>query len=177
MNNFMVKLVLFFTLALLVLIGLMHFLPGAYEPLAVQHPTIDTILKSSGDRTHPKFLLVGFLMGFLFISIMASCVILGYLKRGALGRLAPWLIGGFVVYQLIFLALVLSYAGYQPGPESAFFLGFPNPTAWMIYGIWMFPFCFILFFMKNFDSWFVTREDLDRFNQLLKNRDAGKDGA
>ena len=90
----------------------------------------------------------------------------------AQGQSSVWLLGGFVAYALVFTAVIYSYQRYDPGNVQNFFGGFPLPTAWLVYGVWLFPWFFIAVLVIMFDRSFLTQSDLDRFHALVqKSRD------
>ena len=150
-------------------------LPGSGAPMAGVHPEFNTMLKSSSDPKTPGLIFAGYALGSLFILTLCSFVVLGQLKKGTLGKVKIPLLGLMALYLTIFLLLMTSYANYESGPDAVFFGGFPTPSAWMIYGMWGCPLLLILLFMFSFDSWFVTSEDMSRFQQLLEARDQGED--
>ena len=56
-----------------------------------------------------------------------------------------------------------------------FLLGFPLPTAVMLYGIWGVPLIFVLFFVIRFDQWILKPEELERFETLLAEKRESQD--
>ena len=75
-------------------------------------------------------------------------------------------------YILIFFLLLRSYWQYVEVSEPSHFLGFPAPTAWMVYGIYFFPFIFTALYVLNFNSWVLTEEELVRFHKLVEEKSA-----
>lgn len=146
----------------------LYSLPGALEPTANVHPEIASMLESNLDGRQPQYLLAGYGLGLCFLLVMTACVLLGMQKQGQLGWIGHSLLVGFALYLLIYSRLVWSYAHYQAAPDAFFSMGFPQPTSWMIYGIWLFPYLFILLYSLTFNRWFVTAQDLARFKELLE---------
>jgi len=49
------------------------------------------------------------------------------------------MIGASLVYAATFIALAVSYSRYAEEGFTGTVLGFPPPTAWMVYGMWHIP--------------------------------------
>lgn len=169
----LLHLLLILCVILLLLIGVVSVLPQAGEAPASANPEFSSLLRSNESFAgQPGVLGFGYVMGILMMAAMAVCVLVGIRKNGKLGTLGRWLIGGFVAYALVFTALVYSYRQYDPGNVQNFFGGFPLPTAWLVYGVWLFPWFFIAVLVIMFDRSFLTQSDLDRFHALVqKSRD------
>ncbi len=112
-------------------------------------------------------LWVAFVMSLLILAMMATCVWIGLGKRGSGTPLSRRMMIGFGGYGIVFAALTATYARYAGDTEVPFFGGFPLPTAWMIYGVWLFPILFVALYMTMFDRWVLTDDDLARFKQLV----------
>ena len=100
-----------------------------------------------------------------------SCLLLGMRKRSGLGPVArPLLLAGLAWFA-VWTGLFWSYYKYMTEDGSSFVLGLPTPTAWMLYGAWPYPVLFALYFVYIFHDWFLRKEDLQRFQQLLRERE------
>jgi hypothetical protein len=138
--------------------------------------------QSHGD-THPKFasmeyggpatdrppfvLWLGWGFGVLEIAFFVAMIALGASRRGSLRGLGLPLIVAGVAYAAVWTALVLAYRVYASGDESAIFLGFPAPTAWMLFAIWPLPMIFVLFYTVGFERWVATPQDLVEIEERL----------
>ncbi len=169
MSRVVFRLFLARVVALLLIIGVSFLMPGATQPTAQVHPGAGSLLLSSGSlAVRPEVLGLGYVMGVLMIAIMAVAVWIGLRKRDGATPLNRWMMAAFAGYALVFTALVAAYASYTGSPEAVFFAGFPAPTAWMIYGMWLFPLVFVGLYMALFDRWVLTDQDLARFDDLVK---------
>ena len=92
-----------------------------------------------------------------------------------MGPLGAWLVAGFLGLGLLFTVLVSSYARYAGGVETRLFLGLPPPTAWMLYGVWLFPLLIILVCMFHFDRYF-SKDDERAFEALIRKKRSEKEG-
>ena len=169
-----------FLLALLLLIGFSFFSADAFRLSSTVHPlnpAADAIslLKSSKDVSGPIW--KGFLMSILILGIMACCILLGVSKGDKIGPYFRWISLGFVFIGVIFLALTLSYSTYTGADSTTFFGGYPSPTAWMIYGVWIAPLALIFLFSFTFDRWFLKPEDLQNFRELVEASSEEEGGA
>lgn len=134
----------------------------------VPHPQFKTMLHAGdgGPRFKPIWPLAT-VFGLSQVALFVVLLALGGRKQEKLGPLkVPLLVGG-IFFAGAFLAMVLTYRSYVDATEHALFLGFPIPTAWMMYGVWLVPLVFMLVYLFTFDSWFYTDEDRKRFEQLL----------
>ncbi len=169
----LIHLLLILSVVLLLLIGVVSTLPQAGEAPASANPEFSSLLVSNESFAgQPGVLGFGYLIGILMIAAMAVSVLIGITKHGKLGTLGRWLLGGFVAYALVFTAVIYSYQRYDHGNAQNFFGGFPLSTAWLVYGVWLFPWFFIAVLVIMFDRSFLTQSDLDRFHALVqKSRD------
>ena len=165
-------------LALCAVYGSFWFLEAPPNASGINHPTFDTMLQGGdGAARHRPMLWLGWLAGVLQILFFVGLVLLG-LRRGdrvTAGRGA--VIGAAVAFLAVFTLLVRSYRGFMlqgAGAESQLFLGFPAPTAWMLFGLWTVPGVFLILYVLRFDSWILDAEALARFERLLAQRRGGE---
>ncbi|MCH7910570.1 MAG: hypothetical protein IIB38_13265 [Candidatus Hydrogenedentes bacterium] len=135
------------------------------------HPEFGAMQASGeGAERHARVLWLGLILGLLEIGFFLTCLVLGAQKNEKFGPLLrPVTIAG-AIYAAIFTAIIVTYRGYATEDTHTLFLGLPTPTAWMVYGIWFFPFFFVLLYMHIFDSWTFTEEDAERFREIVAAR-------
>lgn len=63
-------------------------------------------------------------------------------------------------------ALMVTYRDSWTGVMPPTFLGFPIPSAWMLYGMWASPLLFIAIYWFGFRRWIFTVEDENRYEAL-----------
>jgi hypothetical protein len=78
-----------------------------------------------------------------------------------------WMLG-FILYAGIFLIGIFDFRSYLINDSFTTFLGFPTPTAWMLFGIYLFPFYFTLFYIVKFKFWILSSDSEKRFKELIK---------
>ncbi len=135
------------------------------------HPEIPAMQAGGpGEERHARVLWLGLTLGLLEIVFFLTCLVLGAKKNEQFGPLLrPVMIAG-VIYAAIFTAMVVTYRGYAAEDTHTLFLGLPTPTAWMVYGVWFFPFFYMLLYMYIFDRWTFTEADAERFSEIVAAR-------
>jgi hypothetical protein len=78
------------------------------------------------------------------------------------------LIATTLVYLAIWSSLVLAYHGQSNIDDPVLFLGFPAPTAWMLFALWPCPLIFTVYYVVGFDRWIATPEDLAELDRTLE---------
>ncbi len=160
---------LFGSAAILLVIMVAAFLASPSVRPAAQPHAVYTSMESS-DRGSQETLWLGYSMGLVILAVMAALVLMGVGKNGRAGTLGKWLVTGFLCLGLIFTCLVASYARYAAGNQDGFFGGLPAPTAWMIYGVWLFPMLMILACSYHFDRWYFTKDDRRSIEELMRSK-------
>lgn len=135
----------------------------------IQHPEFSTMqVGGDGEARLGPILWVGWFFGISQIAMFVAMLALGMRKKTGLGPTKVLLLLGLVIFAGIFTLLVLSYRSFMLGDNTDIVLGFPIPTAWMIYGIWLFPIFFVILYVLKFNTWYLTDADLKRFQGLLE---------
>ncbi len=160
---------LFGSSAILLVIMVGGFLLSPSVRPAAQPHAVYTSIETS-DRGSQETLWLGYSMGLAILAVMAALVLMGVGKNGPGNMLGKWLGAGFICLGLIFTCLVASYARYGAGHEDSFFGGLPAPTAWMIYGVWLFPMLMILACSYHFDRWYFTEEDQRLIEEVMRSK-------
>lgn len=155
--------------AMCFLVGaLVLFVEEAPDGHGAGHPVFDTMsVGGDGAARHENVLFYGWAFGALQICFFVACLAFGASKKERVGALKVPMLAGTAVYLVVFTFLVWSYRTYMLEETHVLFLSFPRPTAWMMYGIWIFPVYFILLYWFTFDSTILTKDDLQRFNELV----------
>lgn len=135
------------------------------------HPELKTMLKGgSSMATNSNTNILAYLFGLCATGLLCLFLILGARRRESLDGIRPWLIISSIVYLLVFTCMYLSDAHYVSSGHQEFVLGWPSPTAWMIYVMWSAPALFVLLYIFKFREWILTEEDEERFAELVKQR-------
>ena len=142
----------------------------------IDHPGFETMRQGGDSSRHDSVLLLGWLYGTLSIGLFVGLMAMA-LRRG--GRLpagsGPALLTGLALVVLVFTLLVLSYRSYvAPEAVRTLFGSFPQPTAWMLYGLWPVPLVFVLLYVRNFDRWVISEDEVAEFERLAAETRAGR---
>ncbi len=163
------KLFLGLLIGLLLLIVVLYFSPSPQAVTGVAHESFSTMLHSGESvATAPFVKWIAFFFGLCILSIFVVSIMIGYRKYEKLGKVKPWLIGGSIAYLLVFSMMVFSYWHYVEEGSAAYFLGFPAPTAWMLYAVWLFPLFFSFIYIFKFNDWVISPEERKRFEEIKK---------
>ena len=151
---------------LLVLLGVGLFIPAPPGLEPTPHPSFDP-MQSSGSAApgSPLTLLAGFAVGTLIIVMIGICLLIGV--RRTAKSLRRWIVAGTVAYASVFGALMLSYLEFLEGGPIEIFGGLPTPSAWMMYGVWLFPWVFLIALVVTFDDVYFPPESETRFREIL----------
>ncbi len=135
----------------------------------IDHPDFQTMRQGGGTDRHDSILVWGWLYGTLAIVLFVGLMALGLRRAGKLpAGSAPALVAGLVLFVAVFAMLVLSYRAYiAPGAERTLFWSFPRPSAWMLYALWPVPVVFAVLYMRYFDRWVLSDEDMAGFERLV----------
>jgi hypothetical protein len=143
------------------------------------HPSFATMLHGGPGHARVEGIFVlGWAFGACQLLCFALCFALGLRRAGGLGRLRMPLLVGAVLHQLCWLWLLESYVTYSadPAPQTTV-LGFPPPTAIMLYVLWPFPAYFVALYVFYFDRFIFTADDQRRFDELVARYGEPGDGS
>lgn len=157
--------------SILLLLGTFLYIIVLSEPPAVDpiHPEYKTMLLGSSEMNtsirHPAEIL-GVL---IFIVLSLACLIglrkTSKRKNWRIRQIAVPICLGFVA---IIIFLMASYWRSLSAEKPTYFLGFPTASAWMLYGVFLFPLLLTLLYTLNFDEWILSDAELEEFRQLIK---------
>ncbi len=133
---------------------------GATHP---RFPSMDH--GGSGLLRHEPVLGLGWAFGILQLALVVGCLALGVRQDRVRVPLAAI---GFLIAATVTM-MVVSYRGYLVDPAPVF-LALPVPTAWFLYGFWPAQFLVVGLYVLLFDRAIVTRQDMDRFREILARR-------
>ncbi len=136
---------------------------GSVSASGATHPRFPSMDHGgSGPERHGPVLGLAWAFGILQLALVVGCLALGAPRAGVRARLAA---GGLVLAAIVTM-MVVSYGAYLDDPDAVF-LALPAPTAWFLYGFWPAQFLVVALYVLLFDRELVTRQDLDRFREIL----------
>jgi hypothetical protein len=149
----------------LLLLGLVF--PEPPDLAQTAHPDSNSMLSSGSNAPGGiPILAAGFATGLLILLMFGLCLLVGIPPRAR--RLKTLILVGTSAYGLIFSGLMLSYLDFIQEVPTQIVGGFPTPTAWMIYGVWLFPWVFIIAYVYTFRTHYFTPEAEEHFRELLR---------
>lgn len=162
-------------LLLCALVLYMSTLEEVHSQRGVVHADFETMQQAGApEARHGSIVWFGWAYGALVITFFIGLIDLALARGGkpgpAAARRTVWILGG--VLQLVFLALVQSYRSFMVDPLQPPVLFFPEPTSWMMYGIWGFPMLFVALYILKFETWILTPEEEAEFAKLEAKMDA-----
>ncbi len=172
MDN-IIKLFFGFLLAFGLLILAIWLSDAPQNATGITDSTYATLLKSGETMTATaatKWL--SYLFGIGIIGIFGFVIFLGGRKQDATTQKKIYrILGlGLTFYFLVYNAMVTSWWSYVETNSMEYFMGLPKPTAWMIFGMLPIPFFISFFYITKFDEWIYTKEDAQKFKEIMANR-------
>ena len=159
------------------LLALAAWVGESPEAAGGAHPEVGAMLHggASAARTGPV-LAIGAVFGLVQIGFFGLCFAIGMRRREGLGPVRRPLLIGLAAYALVWLTLVGSYLGYAADPlGTPRLLGFPQPTAILLFVFWPLPAVFAWLYLRHFD-WVLDEERLEAFRERLAELRAADDG-
>jgi hypothetical protein len=156
-------------LAMCVVLAIALIVPEAPGGLSAKHATYETMSRATDGLTrHGRVLWAGWAFGLLQIVLYAGCIAFS-VRRTAAGDPLRWaLLVGTLLHAGAFCGMMIAYQRYIHTDEPGVVIGFPTPTAWMLYGMWSAPLFFIVLYYAAFDRWVMTPADRIRFRELVE---------
>ena len=132
------------------------------------HPAIPGMQHGGdGEARIGPVLWIGGLFGLVQIAFFGLCFALGMRRREGLGPLRRPLLTGLAAYSVLWVGFVASYTGYVADPlGTSRWLGFPLPTAILLFAFWPLPVLFVGIYLRHFD-YFVDEVRVARFRERL----------
>jgi len=139
------------------------------------HETYKTMLKGGTSMTVDSISnTLAYLFGLCATGLLCLFLILGAIRKERLDGIRPWLILSSIAYLIVYSLTYLSDAHYVDIGHTRFVMGWPIPTAWMIYVMWATPVFFVMIYIFKFRDWILTEDDESRFEELVKARRAAE---
>jgi len=167
-KTFVVFLIILISL-ILVLSGLVMFSTNSSQ-FHAQHDLFPTMLKSVKTSQSTLTLWFSFLFGVFSICLFTLFLYIGLSGKKFLRKKLVVMVIGLILYVGIFSLGFASYLRYIQNDSFRVFLGFPAPTAWMLYGIWFFPLFFTFIYVIKFNDWVLKPEDYQLLKKIMRRR-------
>jgi hypothetical protein len=172
----MTKLPAILLAALLLLWGVLIyavFSPVEKYPGASTHPEHSQMHVAGASAEFDAGMTVpGAIAGVLIITTYLLCLLIGAGKNGASRKFVGVVVASSCLVIGSFLAMTFSVGGYVRDSSPQLVGGFPVPTAWMVFGVWLSPIVFLAIYIAGFRQWVMTDDDRQRLAELVAARNS-----
>ncbi len=103
----------------------------------------------------------------LLLALIVALSTLGISERHRTPRLRAYMIATFVFSLFVLWRMVAGHLHFLATGETSFFMGFPTPTAWAVYGVWAGALPLMFIYVIGFRQFIYTEEDEAEYEQLL----------
>jgi hypothetical protein len=151
-----------------------------YQGHGVTHPIFAVTRNESGEpqaasmlhggdghERQKSIIVLACLFAVLCVVFGIACIYLGTLRLTGPSPLKWPLILAGLVGCLVMVAMFHSYQDSLGDAAPGYFLGFPTPTAWMMYGVYSFPILVVIYFVYWFDRWFAPPQINEDLRQIM----------
>jgi len=79
-----------------------------------------------------------------------------------------WISTGTIALLIVWWSMIGTYSAYLASGEFPMILGFPLPTAFTVYGLWLAGFVFVIAYVVGFRSFVFTKDDEEAYHELVE---------
>jgi len=143
--------------------------PEVTGATGVPHPEIKGMLVSpvNIDQSTPTRWL-GYFFGVGVIALFGTMLLIGNRKKQEVTSIGKWLILGIGAYFVLYTCMVVSHWSYSDHDGGSFILSMPQPTAWMIFGVWFIPLIITIAYVVYFDRAIISDKEIEEFHTYLE---------
>jgi hypothetical protein len=142
------------------------------EPVAatgMAHAAIEGI-RSGGDgltRFSPVA-TIALVMFSAMLVMFGALIYLGITRHRRTRQCKGWIAAGTTALLLVWWSMFATYSAYLSSGEFSMAFGFPLPTAFTVFGLWLGGFIFVIAYFIGFRSFVLTDEDEVAYRALLE---------
>jgi hypothetical protein len=160
------KLIFIATIGLAAVVGIAFFVPELGLTRGHAHLQFNTIRQ--GGAPHSSLVIwLGWLFGIITLTLFFFVLSLGAARQNKLRGLGKSFIVICILIAATWTGIVVTYQTYISNPDQGLLLGFPLPTALMIFVFPSVSFLVTILFVVQFPKSILTEEDHEKYNQLL----------
>ncbi len=168
MLNKSILLILILLVILLACLFYFLYLHNQTDATGQVHASYSSMIQSTPEGHAAPAIVFGTIFGSISIMLFVLFLYIGiHQKKASKNKVFLWLLG-LVLYLMIFILGILDYLTYLRTGSITTYLGFPTPTAWMLFGIYLFPLYFTLFYILKFKYWVLSPDSEKRFRDLVQ---------
>lgn len=117
-------------------------------------------------RFEPVAIIVLIMFSAILI-MMGTLLYMGISKHRRTHRARIWIATGTVALLFVWWSMFGSYSAYLASGDFQMFLGFPLPTAFTVYGLWLAGFIFVIAYVLGFRTFVLTEDDEVAYRELI----------
>ena len=151
---------------LLLMIGLADTVPNAGGQPHPEHPGM--VIGADGAARLAHIGSLAFLFNSLLLTLVVGLCVLGVSERHRSRKFLAGMAGSWLLMLLIWWMMFSTHQEFLVTGETGYFMGFPIPTAWQMYGTWLGAIPLIMMYSYGFRTFIYTHEDEAEFDALLK---------
>ncbi len=143
------------------------------EATGMVDTTYSTLHKSGGTMAATPYLKwLSYFFGITIICIFCLGVFMGAAKQDKqLQKKIYCVLGiGSVLYLSVYSMMVFSWWNYVATNNMDYFMGLPQPTAWLIFGLLFIPIFMSFFYITQFNKWIITEKEMIAFEKIKERR-------
>ena len=160
-----VRLIFVAAIVLSAIIGAAFLVPELQATHGIAHSVYETI-RQGGDGHGVTTIRLGWLFGVATFVLIFSLLSLGVSRKSSLRGLGWFFLIIFLLTVAAWTAVILAYEDYVQDPYQDLVLGFPLPTALMIFAMIPAMVLINILFVVMFPKSILTQEDIDRHRNL-----------
>ena len=151
---------------LLLAIGMADSVPNASGQPHTKHPGMLIGMDGAARLAHIGFL--AFLFNSLLLTLIVCLCILGVSERYRSSKFLAGMGASLLFMLAIWWMMFSTHQNFLQTGDTSYFMGFPVPTAWQVYGTWLGAIPLVMMYSCGFRKFIYTRDDEEEFKTLLE---------
>ena len=164
------KFILIAAIGLAIVIGIAFFVPELGDTRGHVHAQFET-MRQGGAPHSTAVIWLGWAFGIIAQILVFSLFSLGTARRNKLRGLGKPFVLIFTLTAAVWTGIVVTYQDYIGNPDPALLFGIPLPTALVIFVMPLAMLLVPILFVVRFPKSILTEEDLEKYKQLLDDRE------
>jgi len=164
------KFILIAAIGLAIVIGIAFFVPELGDTRGQVHAQFATI-RQGGVPHSTAVIWLGWAFGIIAQILVFSLLSLGTARQNKLRGLGKPFVLVFALTAAVWTGIIVTYQDYIGNPDPALLFGIPLPTALVIFVMPLAMLLVPILFVVRFPKSILTEEDLEKYKQLLDDRE------
>jgi hypothetical protein len=161
--------VLALLLVLAIFLGISLLKPMPVSPSGTPHSEINGMrIGGDGAARFKGFETTAFVLFAASFILFSTLIVTSVSKRNRSASFWFWLVLITLLVLFVWYRVFDSYTDYLSTGDLRFFLGFPEPTAWMIFGLWGGGALFALLYVLGFRRFIYTKHDEETLKDIIE---------